>query len=543
MPPTDQRAASLLDEVLERCGRRNAPAAGRELIGRLREEHATDVAVWLREAEGASRAGFMDVAANVLTAALALFPLEVSIHYRRGNVLRMGGRHVDAERDFRAVLTAAPDHREAAFSLAHMLREAGRLQAATQVVEKSLRARTDDQQHTMAVLGFLRECGAHPRARPFSAAARKRWPGNSGIAAMDARFAMATGDFEGAREAIRSALDINPRDGEGLLLLAHAQRFASRDNPDVLRLEHAWSDQGLDDDTRICAGFALGKALVDVNDRAGAVAVLRTANAAACRRTAWRAADWRAFVDRQSTAHPLPRIEMRHDFIPVFVVGLPRTGTTLAATLLGRDERLRNRGELNWIDAMYRALVAEGRLHDSVALSSAARIVAAQLRRDDPPATWYLDKNPLNFRYLNLIAAMFPNAKVVHCRRNARDTALSLWMQHFSHADLGFSYDFADIAAFMDGYNRMVEDRWHNLPLDVFDLDYESLVAFPDETLRRVHRFLGMHEAAAVVGNGNEQVITTASVWQVRQALYESSIGRWVDFAEYLPELTSLFAD
>ena len=68
------------------------------------------------------------------------------------------------------------------------------------------------------------------------------------------------------------------------------------------------------------------------------------------------------------------------------------------------------------------------------------------MRRDDAPAQFYIDKNPLNFRYLDFIVALFPNARFVHCRRDARDTALSIWMQHFAHEDLGFAYDFATIS-------------------------------------------------------------------------------------------------
>lgn len=543
VPSSDLHADSLFRNALERAGPGNAQAACREILARLRAAHAADTAIWLREAENALRAGFPQVAENVLTAALERFPGQLSIAYRRGNALRIVGRKLEAEQDFRAELAAAPDHREAAFSLAHMLREDGRLSAAAQVIETSLRACTDDWRHTIAGLDFLRECGAHAIARSFSADARKRWPDNAGIAALDAQFAAALGDFDGARSAARSALDINPSDGQGYLLLAHCQRFTARDDPDLRRIENAWRNRALDDHSRTAAGFALGKALIDLGERAEAVDVLREANAAASRRAAWRAAEWREFVGQQVAGRALPQVEPPPDFIPVFMVGLPRTGTTLAASLLARDGRLRDRGELNWIDAMYHALQTQGRLHDWAALSSAARIVAAQLRRDDPPARWYLDKNPLNFRYLNLIVALFPNAKIIHCRRNMRDTALSLWTQHFAHVDLGFSYDFSDIAAFVEGYHEIVSGQWRNVPLEVFDLHYESLVTQPAETLRQVRGFLGLQEPEGGEGTPHEQVVTTASVWQVRQPLYQSSIGRWVDFAEYLPELTSLFPD
>jgi hypothetical protein len=205
--------------------------------------------------------------------------------------------------------------------------------------------------------------------------------------------------------------------------------------------------------------------------------------------------------------------------------------------LLASDERLRNRGELNWIDAVYGLLAGRGQLHDRAALSSAAGLVGKQLRQDDPPSRWYLDKNPLNFRYLNLIAAIFPNAKIIHCRRGLRDTTLSLWMQHFAHPDLGFSYDFSNIAAFVEGQRRLMAHWRDTLPLEFFDLEYESLVSGPGEVLQRLRNFLGMPADAMTGDTRDQQTITTASVWQVRQPLHTGSIGRWIDYAGYLPEL------
>lgn len=456
--------------------------------------------------------------------------------------MRVDGRHADAEHDFRAALITAPGHQDAALSLAHMLREDGRLKAAIEVIEASLRTCTDDQAHLLVGLTFMRECGAHVKAQALAAAARVRWPRDAKLAAMGAEFALAAGDFTGALDAVHAALDGNPRDGMSWLRMAYCRRFETRNDADAQRLEQAWRSDALDPDSRICVGFALGKMLADVGERADAVSMLRESNAAAAARTLWHTADWHAFLNRRLAERPLPQAAGSPDYVPVFVVGLPRTGTTLTASLLGRDEQLRNRGELNWIDAMYRHLTAQGGLHNHAALKTVAGLVRAQLRQDDPPARWYLDKNPLNFRYLDLVAALFPNARVIHCRRGLRDTALSIWMQYFAHADLGFSYSFSDIRAFVDGHDRLM-DHWRaTLPLEFFDLKYEELITKPDETLRSLHRFLGMPDVGVKnIVPAAKQAITTESVRQARQPLYTGSIDRWRTYAEYLPELEQMF--
>jgi tetratricopeptide (TPR) repeat protein len=477
----------------------------------------------------------------VVDAAIVRFTGTPTLLYWRGNALRMDGLPGEAERDFRTVLAAVPEHREAAFSLAHMLREGGRFSAAIEVVCASLRVCANDRQHIIAGLVFLRECDAHTEALDLAMAARERWPGCARISALVAEFALATGDFDKARAALRAALDGNPDDGMSWLRLAYCGRYENGADPDLGRVEHAWRDGAHDDATRTCLGFAFGKMLSDIGEYSRAVSVLREANAAAAARAGWSASDWRLFVERRIGEPALPRLESAVDYVPVFVVGLPRTGTTLVASLLARTGELRNRGELNWIDAMYQLLDRQRRLHDRAALASAAAVVQSQLRRDDPLVGWYLDKNPLNFRYLDLVAAMFPGARIIHCRRQRRDTALSLWTQRFAHPDLGFAYGFSDITAFMEGHDRLIQHWRQALPLAWFDVDYETLVESPEETVGSMRHFLGMPDGGATTDPADAQPITTASVWQARQPMYASSIDRWRTYAAYLPELERMF--
>jgi len=541
MPGHDRPENALLAKFVERCRGFGESAARAGLVEALSARFTDAEEVWRRAAESLLRAGYAPAAAEVLDVAIARFAGTPALRYWRGNALRMDGLHDAAEREFRAVLAAVPAHRDAAFSLAHMLRESGRFSAATEVVCASLRACAGDRQHVVAGLVFLRECDAHVQASAVAVAARERWPECARISALAAEFALATGDFEGARAALYAALDGNPGDGMSWLRLAYCGRCTNSADPDLRRIEHAWRNGVHDGEARTCLGFAFGKMLSDIAEYSHAVSVLREANAAAAAQARWCVSDWRAFVDHRLKEPGLPQAGSAVDYVPVFVVGLPRTGTTLVASLLARTGELRNRGELNWIDAMYQLLDRQGRLHDRDALASTSAMVRSQLRRDDPPVGWYLDKNPLNFRYLDLIAAMFPGAKIIHCRRGRRDTALSLWTQRFAHADLGFTYNFSDIAAFMEGYDRLVE-HWHRaLPLAWFDMDYGALVKNPEETMRSVRRFLGMPDGRAMANPADTQAITTASVWQIRQPLYASSMGRWRGYAAHLPELERMF--
>ena len=467
----------------------------------------------------------------------------IELHYRRGNALRMDGEIVQAEAVLRDVLQRAPDHRDAAYSLAHMLREDGSLNAAAHVVAELWKNRPHGADEALAALAFLGECGAHVLARTIAQDARTRWPDDARVAAKAGEFSLALGAFEEAAAALREALDRDPAQSASWLRLAYCRRFAGSEEADVQRFENGWTDTRLDSLSHICAGFALGKALDDLGDYARAARVLRSANALARDASPWRSRIWRDFVDVRLRAAPPPALRADPDFVPVFIVGLPRTGTTLVATALGRIQDVRDRGELNWIGALHAHLQVQGQLHDARALASIAQLIRAQMRRDDAPARFYIDKNPLNFRFLDFIAAMFPNAKVIHCRRASRDTALSLWMQHFAHEDLGFSYDFSAIAEVEAGCKTLMTHWRRSSEIQILDLDYEAFVTQPQEQQRRLAAFLGVTDSMRALSTMHIDTVTTASVWQVRQPIYTHAVERWRRYVQYLPELALLFVE
>jgi tetratricopeptide (TPR) repeat protein len=539
---------TLLAEFTSTVARAGVIPATASLLDRLQSPLlAADI--WVAVVANLVRSGFAPVATEVADVAMQHFPHVVELLYWRANALRISGGHVEAEQGFRALLRHRPEHRDAALSLAFMLREAGRIDAAVRVIVDLAGAQMGDARQTLALLGFLRECGAYAQAIDIANSARARWPEDALVAAITGEIALALGEFDAAHSDLSEALTRNPGQAPAWLRLAHCQRYADRNHADLRRFEGARANPALPMQARICAGFALGKALDDLGDYANAAQVLRDANAQARTNTPWRAQAWRQFVADQIAADPLPALAGDVEFTPIFIVGLPRTGTTLAATTLGRDRQLRDRGELNWIAAMHASLQGQGLLRDPASLEAVRTLVAAQLRRDDALAHGYIDKNPLNFRHLDLIAAIFPNAKIIHCRRHRRDTALSLWMQHFAHDDAAFAYDFASIAEMAAGYDELIAHWRRTLAVPIFDLDYETLASADPGVLRRLVEFLGLAPEALLQAPGpatgpiTTGPITTASVWQVRQPLHTRSIGRWQHYAAFVPELVQSFAD
>jgi hypothetical protein len=236
---------------------------------------------------------------------------------------------------------------------------------------------------------------------------------------------------------------------------------------------------------------------------------------------------------------------------PVFIVGLPRSGTTLTEQILSAHPRLHGAGELP--DLARLAISALGPddstwqaatlLEENQSRTLARRYLEA-LRNGAPKRRLRLsDKSPLNFFQLAFAALLFPNARVVHCRRAARDTALSIWMENFN-PEQHYATDFADLAFFTAEYERLMAHWRDALPLKILDLQYEDTVADLEGQARRLIAFLGAPwNDRCLDFHVNARAVQTPSRWQVRRPIYSRSIGRWKAYAEYLPELDSAFAE
>jgi len=508
---------------------------------------SADWPAWLEYARIFSGAGAPQLGVALLGEATQRWPQNAELRIGWGHALRLSQRIAEAELAFRHVLRTFPGHEQAALALAFMLRDNGRIDAASTVALDLWRAQGRGAEATLKAGAFLEQCHRPQWVAQVYESALAEGQRDPRILAAAGDVAMVLGQFELGRERLLAALDVGLelKDWAGIFMrLASNQRYASSDHPDFARFEQAWADPSLDEEVRIASGFALGKARIDIEDYQGAVDVLRQANAMQHRRRPWDASAFGDFVTTQTSAplRPVVSVAGYESVIPVFVVGLPRTGTTLVESMLARHPQVRSRGEMDWLPFLNFELSAKRRANDPAALRQAASIYLAHLRQDDAPARWYIDKNPHNFRYLGLIASLFPQARIVHCVRDRRDTAVSIWSQLFAHQDVDYAYDMKDIAVFGHGHDRLMEHWRQCLALPIFNLEYERLVEQPAAVLQQLGVFLGLPEHERLASeSGEPNPISTASVWQARQPVYRGSVGRWRRFAPYLPELSDCF--
>jgi tetratricopeptide (TPR) repeat protein len=510
----------------------------------MKRMHDTGVDAWLERGRGLVLRGDSAGALAVFAQACEAHPDSIDLACALAGLQWQGKQSAEAEARLRRVLERHPESAAATFLLAKVLREQGRMLAVETVVRAWSLADTPPVGERIQAIELLDDCGRKQAASDLAEQAIAQGSVDARLHAYAGMLATQLGDFDRARGHYLFALanDTRALEWQSAYGLASSKRYTSSDDPDFELLRGFLQRPGLADSARASVLFALGKASDDIGDVESAANALRAANALARSGAGFSAKHWRRIVSARLEARPMPGLSVaRDDFAPIFIVGMPRSGTTLVAEWLARHADTCNRGELDGIAQLAHELARTPKA-GSGALVHAAHGYVQQVRQDDTPARWFIDKQPLNFLHVDLIATLFPNARIIHCERSARDTALSIWMQYFAGRAQDFSYDFHDIAAAMHGSDRLMALAHKRYPERVRSIRYESFVADPATHARELADWIGLPPLDDAAAARPRRVISTSSAWQARQPVHTRSIGRWRAYARYLPELMQ-FAD
>jgi hypothetical protein len=226
---------------------------------------------------------------------------------------------------------------------------------------------------------------------------------------------------------------------------------------------------------------------------------------------------------------------------------MPRSGTSLVEQIAASHSRVFGAGELDALREIWDTLSAHnrGRPVEKWDAAFARRLAdrhAGSVQALGNGAVRVIDKMPDNIFFLWLIAALFPSARIILCRRDLRDVCLSCYFQHFTEGHL-YAYDLADCGARALEIDRLATHWLRVLPLDILAIDYENLVSDLAGESRRLVEFLGLvWEPACLHFHRTERPVLTASAWQVRQPLYRRSIGRWRCYEPHLQPLLEVWA-
>jgi len=505
-----------LDRMLaaHRAGRFDeAVAAAREFTRRWPEVPNG----WLVLATGLHAGGRPAEAEPAYRRLLALRPDQVDARYNHGLVLAALGRFDAAAGEFRRVVEAAPRRAEAHNNLGNALVELGRPEEAV---------------------------AAYRRAAELS-------PGRSDPARNLGNALKSLGRLEEAEAAYRQALECDP-DNPAI----HRQLFSLRpvapDDPCLAQLEALASRPDLSRAARAEAGYALGKACADMGrdpaevfERYAAAARLVRADLDydVSRDERLLASVAEVFDDDWLAARAGAGVASE---LPVFVVGMPRSGTTLVERMLAAHPCVFCAGESYALRRVVADLGAgRGRPFPAWArnlegddIAGAARAYLDRLAAAAGPAERITDKMPGNFMLLGLIAAMFPEARVIHVRRDPLDTCWSLFSHRFERGQ-HYSYDLAELGRYYRAHARLMAHWRAVLPGDMMlEIDYEALVRAPAEGLAAMLEHCGLAwDAAGLEPGGTGGAVRTASAAQVRRPIHTDAIGQGARMRAHLGPL------
>lgn len=221
---------------------------------------------------------------------------------------------------------------------------------------------------------------------------------------------------------------------------------------------------------------------------------------------------------------------------PIFIVGMPRSGTTLAEQILASHPRIFGAGELQEIPKIVNSLRPEypqcvASMDRAALMSLAAGYLAVLDDRAGPDALRVTDKLPVNFIHLGMIATLFPQARVIHCRRDPLDIGLSCFMELFE-LERDYTTDLENFGHYFLQHERLMTHWRATLPIPIHELRYEELVANSEVASRALVAHCGLEwDLACLEYQKTERTVQTPSRWQVRQPIYRRSVGRWRHYA------------
>jgi len=466
-----------------------------------------------------------------------------------GVELTQQGRYAEARKYFHRAIARNPKNADALSNQGYLWLIQGRFADAENQFRQALRIRPTDANIGARLGQSLLNQGLLDKADAQFAKVLKTSPRCAAALTGMGSAARAAGRFAEAENFFQRALQIDPSLAGPLAAIPGTRRMTASDSQWLANAEQA-AGEAKSPTEEANLRFAVGKYFDDVGDYARAFASYRRANTLLKPLAdPYDEKEHSRFVNDMSCVYtPQALAAMKasggsSSTRPVFVVGMPRSGTSLVEQILSSHPSVAGAGELKfWIDAA--AAQSQETRQDILPLEARQKLAAEYLRtltarhRD---AGHVVDKTPHNAEHLGLIHSVFPNARIIHVQRDPIDTCLSCYFQNFSLA-LNYTFDLNDLAAYYRQHTRLMAHWRKALPAGtLLEVTYEELVSQQESCTRKLLAFLGLEwDAGCLKFELNPRPVITASSWQVRQPLYGDSVQRWRRYAKFVEPLRKL---
>ncbi len=467
--------------------------------------------------------GNLSAAVIAFRQAVRIMPNDASVHNSLGVAWLKQGQLLEAEKSLREAILVDADYHEAYGNLAIALKEQSRLEDAEAILKHSLHMSPQNASNCYNLANIL----------------------------------SIQGKIQEAQAAYCKTLSIKPDYTEAFRCLSRLKKYACLDD-ETKKFTALYQNPDLLKDKKMHLGFALGKIHEDIGQYDAAFAYLSEANTLFRSSYNYTLKEDRAFFELLMSIFDQHYMRQyadsgNSDATPIFIVGMPRSGTSLVEQILASHAQVYGAGELEYLKQIvwqscegdaasgfnFLENIKKLNAHELKKMGDA---YISKMRSHSANSRFISDKMPHNFFYLGVIKTILPQAKIIHCQRDPLDNCFSIYKNYFSSSQR-YAYDLSELGEYYACYQTLM-DHWHQvLPENsIYDVQYEKIVENPQEQIKDLlqHCELAWDEKCLSFHN-TERAVKTASIAQVRQPMHQQSVKLWKHYEQHLhPLLESL---
>ena len=485
-------------------------------LGRLREAEASYKQAIKANANYAKAHGNLGIILNELgkteeaeasyRRAIALKSDFSEAHNNLGNALKEQGRLEEAEASYRQAISLESDYAEAHSNLGNTLQELGKLDAAEASLRQSITLEPNSSE-SHSNLGAILQQG---------------------------------GNLEEAEACYRQSVALNPECAEAHRHLASMKKFNLRDEQ-YMQMREIYFDENARADQRCQVNFGLAKASEDLGDFEQAFFHYKEGNA--LRKSFLNydiSQDIELFTQLKSSLPIISQNPVIPDAFqnrpkPIFIVGMPRSGTTLVEQIISSHSDVMGAGELPFVEQFGASVVTDFSEINTDSLLKFRELYVTKLQHISAGSPIVTDKMPLNFRYIGLLAVAFPEAKIVHVKRNPAALCWANYKQYFVSEALGYCYELEDVLNYYELYINLMAFWQESFSNRIYDVDYDLLTINQEDETRKLIQYLDLSwDEKCLSPQENKRRVATASNMQVREKVYQGSSQQWKKYKPFL---------
>ena len=578
LSPQDFEAHFNLGVILKKLGKYNEAEASYRRTIALKEDHVNahnNLGVLLRElgrldeSESALRKaiiakadfagainnlgitlqemGKLDEAEKNLREAIVLKPEFADAYYNLGITLKKSKRIDEAEVFYRQAIELNPGYIKAYINLGIALKEMGRLDEAEATFRKAIALNPEYAEAfnnlgiTLDELNRLDEAEATFRKAIALNPEYAEAFNNLGITLKG------LGRLDEAEVTLRKAIALQPDCAKNHLNLTLMKKFKSEDKQ-FLKMHELYLNKNIAEEERCHINFGLAKAYEDLGDFRQAFKHFSEGNALRKKLLDYDISqDEKLFKHIKSSYGQIKQSSLENEklekkLMPIFIVGMPRSGTTLVEQILSSHSEVTGGGELSFISQFGQSIATGFSDINSQALLNLRHKYLAKLKKVSNGNNVVTDKLPQNFLYIGLIAAAFPEAKIVHVKRDRAAVCWANYKQYFNSKGLGYSYGLDEVISYHQLYEDLMKFWMNSLSKRIHNLDYELLTVDQENVTHSLIDYLGLGwDEKCLTPQNNQRNIKTASDVQVRKKVYQGSSQQWKKYEPFLNGAFNVF--